>query len=290
VLKQRERKIHVKTRIALVAAALVMVVGLSQAFGDTATVEKARAVFEKTKDSVIWVTAVVNIEITGGGRNLGTREQKVQAIGTVIDPSGLVAVALSAIDPGSSINGTTQLVGGQPIKLTAESKHSQVKFMLPSGTEVDAKIVLTDDVLDLAFVMPEKAGTKLDVPVVKMEKNAKVEVLDQVVCLGRMPKAMDQAPAVAMSEISSIVTKPRLFYMGGRNLSGPVFTLDGQPLGITVAYRADMGGGNSVVSLVIVPAEEVAKSAKQALAKKDEPTTKESKDEPKKDEPKKEEK
>ncbi len=268
--------------MALVAAGLVIAAGFSQALGDAASIEKARAVFEKTKDSVIWVTAVVNIEITGGGRNLGAREQKVQAIGTVIDPSGLVAAALSAIDPGTNITGNTMNIGGESVKITAKSTHSQVKLLLPNGTEIDAKIVLTDDVLDLAFVLPEKAGTKLDLPVVKMEKNPKVEVLEEVVCIGRMPKAMDQAPAVATSEISSIVTKPRMFYTGGRTLGGPVFNLDGQPLGITTSYKADMGGGQSAISLVIVPAEEVAKSAKQALEKKDTPTTKEAaKEEPK---------
>lgn len=234
--------------------------------------EKAREVAKKNQDAVVWVTAIVKIEITAGGRSVGNpRETKMQALGTVIDPSGLTVVALSAIDPAPALNGQTVNMGGEMVKVAAKSEHSQVKINV-GDQEIASKIVLKDPDLDLAFLVPEKADTKLGVTPLKLEKAPKLEILDELICLGRLPKSMEQAPAAAMSEVSGLVKKPRTFIMGGRTVGGVVLSLDGTVVGITATYRTDPANP-AASSLVIVPAEDVLEVAKQALAKKDEPST-----------------
>ena len=256
------------TRVIL-SAALTLALGGACALGGSDTRDKARAVFEKNKDAVLWVTATIKIELSGAGSVLSSKETEVQALGTVIDDSGLTVVSYSALDPGAAYTGRTVKLQGENVKLSAKSEHSEVKINLADGKEIPAKIVLKDPDLDLAFVMPEKADTKLGVTPVKLGKTPAVKTLDELVCLGRMPKAMDQTPQAALSELTGVIKKPRTLLMGGRTLGGPVFTLDGQVLGITTGYKNDPT--TDQMSLVILPAEDVAEVAKQALAHKDDP-------------------
>ena len=246
----------------------MMALSSGWAYGDTATAQKAREIFEKNKNCVVLVGATVKLEASGGGRSLVSQEGKVQVLGTVIDPSGLTVVALSAIDPAAQMNGRTI----QGVKVSAKSEHSDVKINLTDGTEVPAHIVLKDDDLDMAFLIPDKKDDKLSAMAVKLEKAPELKVLDEVICLGRMAKALDQVPAVATSEITCVVQKPRLFYTGGRNLGGPVFTLDGRIVGITTAYKIE-SDGSSTTAMIILPAQDVMEIAQQALAKKDQPQT-----------------
>lgn len=238
------------------------------AFGADAAKDKAREVFNQNKDSVIWVTGLAKTELSAGGQSQNV-ESKVQALGTIVDASGLTVVANSAIDPAVNYSGRmVQSPTGEKVKLSAKTTHSQVMLVMPDGKEVEAEIVLTDDVLDLAFVMPKDRTAKLGVKAVTMGKTPKVEVLDELVCLGRLPKGMDQAAVVASSEISGVVTKPRKFFMGGRSLGGPVFLTDGTFLGLTTTYKVNDPTGQPQATPVIVPVDDIAEAAKEALTKK----------------------
>ena len=234
--------------------------------------EQARGVFEKNKDSVIWVTAVVKMEFSSStGRSLGpARENKVQVVGTVVDACGMTVVALSAIDPGVPLTGRkANLPSGETITMAVKSSHSEVKLVLPDGTEVPARIVLTDPTLDLAFVSPEKADEKATFKPVALDA-ADPKVLDPLICLGRMSKSLGQAPGAAMSEVASVVDSPRRFYIGGRTPGSPCFTLDGKLVGVCAMYAVQLGGQDGSM-LVIVPTKDLQKGVKEAMAKKDEP-------------------
>jgi hypothetical protein len=258
----------VNKKLWMVPAALVVAMGAVLAYGDAATVSKAREVFNKHKDCVVMVSATVKVEATGDGRNLGTQERKGRVLGTVIDPSGLTVVSLSAIDPAVQMQGRTV----QGVKVSAKSEHSDIKINLADGTEVPARLVLKDEDLDLAFLAPEKKDDKLSALAVQAENAPEPKELDEIICLSRMDKSLGQAPEVATGEIGGIVRKPRLFYVGGRSLGGPVFTLEGKLLGITVAYKIESEGAVRMAA-IILPAQDVKDVAKQALAKKDQPTT-----------------
>ncbi len=256
----------------MVLTAATVLFAATLAGAQTTPADQARGVFEKNKDSVLWVTAVVKLEFSaGGGRSLGPpRESKVQIVGTIVDPCGMTVVALSAIDPGSAFQGRkVTLPSGENVQVTAKSSHSEVKLVLADGTEIAARIVLTDSTLDLAFVCPEKADEKVKYEPVKMDA-AEPKVLEQMVCLGRMSKSLGQAPGAAMSEVTSIVDSPRRFYIGGRTPGAPCFTLDGKLIGICATYMVQLAGQDTG-TLVIVPTKDLVKGVKEAMTKKDEP-------------------
>ncbi len=235
------------------------------AFADDASRAKAKEVFEKNKDAVVWVSATVKLEATAGGRTQN-QEAKVQALGTVVDPSGLVVVSFSKIDPAVNANGSKLNVGGQVVTVSAKSEFVDVKINTPEGKEVNAKIVLTDPDMDLAFVKPTD-DQKLNMKSISLDKTPKVEVLDEIVFPGRMEKQLDQTPAVAVGEVSSIVKSPTTLYITGKFLGGPVLAMDGTCIGITVAYHMEVNG-NMTQTMATVPAAEVLKGAKLAITKK----------------------
>jgi hypothetical protein len=201
------------------------------------------------------------VDVSGGGKTAPTRELNAQALGTVIDPSGLTVVCLSAIDPFAASDGKMD----HGVKITVVTTFDKVRINLPSGADVSATVVLKDKDTDLAFVMPDADAkdkpAKFDF--VGLSKMPKVQVLDELICIGRENKSLDQAPMANTSEVTSVVTKPRKFVSGPRNIGGPVFLADGSLVGITVVHRAESGGNES---LVVLPAEDVAAVAQQAKA------------------------
>jgi hypothetical protein len=219
---------------------------------------------------VLGVSAVLKVEVSGGGKTLAPQEGNVQALGTVIDPSGLTVVSLSALDPSAARNG--QVVQG--VKLAVTSEFDKVRINLPTGVEIPATVVMKDADTDLAFVMPDadakEKPAKFDC--IGLANMPKVQVLDELVCVGRETKSLGQASMASISEVTSLVTKPRKFVLGGRFIGGPVFLADGSLVGITVVHRAESGGNPSIV---VLPAEDVAAVAEQAKEQaKTAPTTK----------------
>lgn len=261
-------------KIGTVIATLILsAISLPSLAGPEET-KQARAVFEKNKDAVVWVTANANFEISAGGQSQN-KEMKLQAMGTIIDPCGMVVVPLGIIDPGAMADGK---VGPGGMKMSIKTMHTDIKIVLPpskanpNGLEVAARIALKDTDLNLAFVLPdEKAKDKpAAFTCVKLDKAPAMQELEPLVCLGRMAKAMDQTPTVSTSELTAIIRKPRTFYTGGQYQGGPVFTLTGALVGITTIYTTESGSGQTPV---ILPAEDVQELAQQAKTAKPAPAS-----------------
>ena len=53
--------------------------------------------------TVVWVRAVVRIEVSAGGRSFPAQEQKLETLGTIVGKDGLTVVSNSMIDPTASI-------------------------------------------------------------------------------------------------------------------------------------------------------------------------------------------
>jgi hypothetical protein len=272
-----------------VTAALAMVVACCVAArAEEPEVGAARQVFEKHQNTVVWVTAVMKLRAGGAlGGMFGRQEQKVDAVGTVIHESGLTVLSYTQLDPTAMLNaamaGAGAGAGVGDEKIEFKSELSGVKIRLADGTEVAARLVLKDDDLDLAFVMPTEKGKKL--PYLNLAPGGdapKVKMLDPVIGLWRLPQALDRQPAVAVGRIAAVVSKPRTFYVcnGVDEVGSPAFLVDGTPLGITVFRKQSaetamrgmfsMSGGGGTLP-VVVPATDVMEVAQQALAKKDEP-------------------
>lgn len=229
--------------------------------------DKALALASAHKDSVLFLSAVVEIEITAGDNPSKKEERKVEMLGTVLSADGLIVVPNSTLDVASTVDGRTMMTQQGPIKLSAKGTTKEVKILMPDGSEVAAKVAFKDPDLDLAFVRPEKAdGVKLTP--INTAENAPIGLLDDVIILGRMGKDLNREPVVFTNEVVSIISKPRTFgKVGGQCLGMPVFNKDGKFLGLGInrfSAKGDTESQGPMPSNVLLPASDLLEAAAQA--------------------------
>lgn len=229
--------------------------------------EKALAIAAAHKDSVLFLSAVVEIEVTAGDNPVKKEERKLEMLGTVIGADGLIVAPLSTLDVASTIDGRTVNGPQGPIKLSAKGTTKEVKILLPDGSEVEAKVAFKDPDLDLAFIRPAKPdGAKLTP--IKTADSAPMALLDDVIILGRLGKDLNREPVVMTNEIISLVSKPRTFgKLSAQALGMPVFNKEGKFLGIGInrfSAKGDSESQGPMPSNVVLPAADLLESAAQA--------------------------
>ena len=240
----------------------------------------AKKIFAQGQDSVIWVSTVAKISVnTESAReaaiNLPDREQKVEALGTVLDVSGLTVTALSSIDPSREVSGREVRTRSGTVKLEASATLKEVKIILPDGTEVPAELVMRDADLDLAFIRPTAGSKELKEAVFKaidLKNSAKGGVTDEVVTLSRMDELLSRQPAVTRGQITAVTKKPREFLRASGVSAGcPTFSLEGKLLGIAT-LRSVKGKGSQTVLIPAADVLEIAEEAKNAKGPVEEET------------------
>ena len=247
--------------------ATVILLALPPSLRAESVVEKGRAIFTKNQHAVVSVQVVLKLS---SGSN--SREYKQDLTGTVVDPSGLTVLALSACDP-------TELRRRLSPDSKMESEVSDVKILLDDGTELSSEIVLRDKDLDLAYIRPKsKPATPLTA--IDLAKSGPAQVLDEVITLNRLNRAASRAYAASVEHIAAVVQKPRTFYvpdssMSATTMGSPAFLPDGNVLGIFVLRAVSGSGGQPDYTAIILPAEDVLKGAKQAPEAKGESEKKE---------------
>ncbi|MGD0614943.1 MAG: serine protease [Verrucomicrobiota bacterium] len=224
--------------------------------------EKGRDVFNKARFAVVTVEVVVKASGPGGRSG----ESKQDITGTVVDPSGLTVVALSACDPAEMYRRVSQ-------EYKVQTEVSDIKMLLDDGTELPAEIVLRDNDLDLAFLRP-KTKPASPMTAVDLSKSGSAQVLDEVVTINRLNKAASRAYAASIEHIAAVIQKPRTFYipdatMSATSLGCPAFLPDGRILGVFVirAVNSEGEGASNYrqnLTSIILPAEDILKGAKQA--------------------------
>jgi S1-C subfamily serine protease len=226
--------------------------------------DKGRDIFKKNQHAVVTVQEVLKVTSSGGGRSSNPREIKQDLTGTVIDPSGLTVMALSAVDPA-------ELGRRLSDEYKVETQVNDLKILLDDGTEVPSEIVLRDKDLDLAFIRP-KSKPSAPMAAVDLSKSSAVEMLEPVIALNRLNRAAGRAYSASVERIDAVIQKPRTFYIpdagqSTSSLGSPAFTLDGNIVGIFV-MRAISGGEsgsrNDNMTAILIPAEDILKGAKQA--------------------------
>ena len=237
-----------------------------------------RTILEKHHDAVITVKLVIKQGVSYGGRDTNKRESKTETTGTVIDPSGLTVISLFATDP-TSLYSNMVSGGDEDMQLKFESEVSDVKLVMPDGTEIAAKIILRDKDLDLAYVRPtDKPGKAFKFA--DLTKASKPQILDEVFVVNRLGKVANRTNSISIDRIEAIVSKPRTFYIPGQNgqggLGAPVFSANGQIIGVVLLRTIKSDGGSDIGSMlssglsgmgilpVILPAEVILEGAKQA--------------------------
>ena len=133
-----------------------------------------------------------------------------------------------------------------PIKISAKSDVKEVKILMPDGTETDAKIALKDTDLDLVFLKPEKPASNFKP--VPLADTAPMNLLDDIIVIGRMSKELNREPMAATGEIISVIKKPRLFGKISAPATGmPVFNDQGKFLGIGINRLTSKSSGENTV-------------------------------------------
>jgi hypothetical protein len=235
--------------------------------------ETARRLFKAHADSVITVRATVALTMSAGDSPAQSRDQAVEEFGTVITADGLVVVAASAIDPATAADGRTVNMRGSQVKLSVTSEVKEARFIMPDGAEVPATVVFKDRDLNLAYLAPEVGAEEAKdakfVPIVTTPTQP-LGVLDEVVVLSRLDKAMGRTAAVECDAVRATLDKPRAYYSIHISTTGlPVFGASGRFAGL-LTTRFGSAGDNGGISMspVVLPAAEVVKSIEQAKAKR----------------------
>jgi S1-C subfamily serine protease len=229
--------------------------------------EKGRAIFKQHQHAVVTVQVVIKVTAPGGARS---NENRQDLTGTVVDPSGLTVLALSACDPTEMYQ---RMMSEEAAKYKVDIEVTDLKILLDDGTEIPSEIVLRDKDMDLAFIRP-KTKPASPMAAVDMAKVAPAQVLDQVITLNRLNSAAGRAYAASVERMSAVIQKPRTFYipdsaMTATTLGSPAFALDGNVVGVFVmrAISSKSGGGRNYrdnMTTIILPAEDILKAAKQA--------------------------
>lgn len=252
-------------------AAMVMVA--AQGFSDEAATQ-AKAVMARWEKAVVTVELVVTMSM--GESAEASEEMQSETIGVIVDPSGLVVVAHSAVDPAEAVNSMMgdSGPGGETMRFSSTVK--DVKFRLHDGQEIPGEVALRDKDLNLAFLRPKPALTE-KLPALNLADAASPDLVDEVVFLTRMGKVGNWVSGVSLERIQAKIEKPRLMYVPTDvpEMGAPCFDLKGKVIGLSLMKVAggDMMGGfgpfSSPTSMgmlpVVLPADQVLEVAKQAL-------------------------
>ena len=256
--------------------ALLLVAAPSAAQGDRAAY---REVAKKWQDAIVNVRVSLKVRMSMGGREVQSMDDTVEAVGTVIDPSGLTVMSLTSLDPGAMMSKLMGNGGGDgDQKMSIVSEPSNVRIRLADGRELPATVVLRDQDLDLAFIKPI---TKPAAPLVAVNLSdaGKPAVLEQIVVLSRLGRVGGWTPAAALHDVGAIMEKPRTFYvLQDQAVTGtPAFQSNGKVVGLLTIRQIDPGRmsmfgmmngteGAGVIA-VVLPAADVLEIAKQIEAK-----------------------
>jgi len=244
------------------------------AMGVYAQVEKeaVKKVVDTYKNAVVTVRVLVKEWSVFQGQETSKEEMKYEAMGTVIDKNGTIATSSSSIDPSKVFQ---QMFGESGYQMKSEI--TGIKIILPDNKEIDGKIVLRDDKLDLVFIRPTDKSIQLEC--VDLDNSAEPELIDEVIGIQRLGEEQDRAIFVSLSKIGGIINKPRKYFlpMNGFSPGSPIFTMDGKLVGLCLAlirkqqeesesfspFRVFSMLQSGPFSLVVLPAKAVKESAGQ---------------------------
>jgi S1-C subfamily serine protease len=238
-----------------------------------------REVGKKWQDAIVSVRVALKVRMSMGGREVQSMDDTVESVATVIDPSGLTVMSLTALDPGVMMSRLMGAAATGDQKMQIVSEPSDVRMRLPDGRELPATIVLRDQDLDLAFIRPTTKPTA-PLTAVNLSDAAKPSILEDVVVLSRLGRVGGWAPSAVLYSVGAIIEKPRTFFVlnGATGTGTPAFLANGKLVGLLTIRQIDPGrmsmfgmmGGSEGAGMmaVILPAADVLEIAKQADEKR----------------------
>jgi hypothetical protein len=277
-------------RVACAAGLAVLLSGVHAIAEGSA--DARRDVFNKTKASVIRVSAMLKMDMRESGLPIqlgGMGDREIETCATVIAPDGLSVTSYITLNPLSLLgNGLKIRVNDEDMNLKPKTDITQIKYHMPDGTEVPARMVYKDQDLDIVFLMPDlKDGAKAPkFDVMEVKDGATVRELDSIMVIGRLTKELSRTACVSEGQVTAVVAKPRLMYdlaIGGQVTVGcPVFNAEGQLVGFTLVLSKNQDESTEASAMmqlgaqvIVLPAGEVkglVDAARKAAEKKDKDT------------------
>lgn len=230
--------------------------------------EAARKLHDESQASLVGIKGLLKIDVTMNGQPAGNQESPIWGNGLVVG-DGLVVTAYQTLVPDVAAQAKG---GGVPAGVEIKTNLAEVKFVDPSGEEYDAKLILHDEDLDLAFLALDPGAENADaweVAAIAITGDPEVQLLDDVISLSRQSATLRFASVLKIGTITSVVKRPRLLYaVDGISPGAPAFAGDGSFLGM-VTLRSSADNKQQPVP-VILPAKYLRKLVPQALEKQEE--------------------
>ena len=230
------------------------------------TNERWREILLENSECVTWVSASVRIEISANGRSYPPSERNIEALGTILDASGMTVLSLNQLDPTDSIQSKIR-----NYKAEIKVNYTEVKILLQDGTEIPAEFVLKDDDLDLAYIIPQKTsqetmGKTLFSHVTINAESDQPQVLDGVVSLGKLGPNLYRQSTLLRGWVNAVIEKPRdYFVIENVNPGTPVFDQMGNWIGVSL-FKKDMGRPSGLITL---PARDILEIAEQVRLRRE---------------------
>lgn len=251
--------------VSILAAVVFGMVIPSYSSAEESDLQKnGRSVFEQFGDSVLQIALTIEVEISVGPQNQ-TSDATIEAMGTVMNESGLLVLSNSAIDLEAQVR---QQVRGQvpaEMKVNVDTTVKSARVIMPDGSELDAKVLLQDSDLDLAFVQAnpgdaESEENSVFTPAPFDQPAPRLKPLDDILVLGRLGQNLNRVSAITAGKIQSTIRRPRLLYRSDVTALGqPAFDSKGALVGVFLRQTSGAAAG----ALVIRPVKDVLKIAAQ---------------------------
>ena len=165
--------------VVILAIALAGLFVSPNATAQDSFADTARSVFENHSSSVIGIKAILKLDIAMNGQSAGAQEVPVWGNAIVIDDN-LAVACYRSIMPEVSLGGAA---GGElPEGVTIDRKLESVKLVNEAGDEFEAKLVIHDESLNLAFVAIDPTGENaadFDVSALSIEGDIQLTHLDK---------------------------------------------------------------------------------------------------------------
>jgi len=215
-----------------------------------------REIYNANKGAVYGVKAILKITATINGQ-LQKQEAKIWSNATCISERLLVA-SHSSISPN---------LGGAIPNANITKEIEDLKIVNEAGIEFDAKLVLHDEDLGLAFIALDPKGKNAanwKSSIIDISKDIPLKHLDETVNISRYAAHFNYQSAATIGSVSAIIEKPRKFYqIINASMSAPSFNTEGHFVGITSTKEAAVGKAPTPVT---IPAKYIRKLAARAKA------------------------
>lgn len=236
----------------------------SSAHGQTTDLKaSARNVLKVNGSKVYGVKSLVKIDASMNGKQVVDQESPGFGMGIVIS-DGMLVTSYRSIKPSPTTN--TALTRARARGMTIETEVTAISLLDESGEEFDAKLVLHDDDLDLAFIAIDRTSenaSSWSCEPAKVNENAELDYLDDIIFLSRLGENVRFQPSLRTAQIHTILKRPRKFYISDKQIAGSAtFNSAGEFIGLCIRKP------NSGRELgVIIPAKDIMKLLPQAITK-----------------------